>query len=53
MARRSFSLSTRHDKILTSLAAKLDISMVEVFQRALESLEEKEARREREVASAK
>lgn len=47
--RRSFSLSKRHDIMLTKLAVKLDISMVEVVQRSLESLEEKEAQRDKEV----
>lgn len=50
MQRRSFSFSPRHDKILTTLAKKLDVSMVETMQRALETLEEKEAQRDREVA---
>ena len=49
MARRNFTLSNRHDKILTTYAAKLDISMVETLQRALELLEEKEVRREKEI----
>jgi hypothetical protein len=49
MPRRSFTFSGRHDKILTTVAAKLDISMVETIQRALELLEEKEAKREKEV----
>jgi len=49
MKRRSFTFSGRHDKILTNTAAKLDISMVETLQRALEALEEKEAQRDREV----
>lgn len=37
--------------MLVSLSHKLDISMVEAVQRALELLEEKEARRDREVLS--
>lgn len=49
MTRRNFSLSDRHDKILTTLSKKLDISMVETMQRALELLEEKEAVRDREI----
>lgn len=49
MQRRNFSFSTRHDKILTGLASKLDISMIETIQRALELLEEKEAHRDREI----
>lgn len=50
MQRRSFSFSPRHDRILVDLAKKLDVSMVETMQRALESLEEKEAQRAREVS---
>jgi len=50
MQRRNFSFSTRHDKMLTTLAAKLDVTMVETLQRALEVLEEKEAQRDKEVA---
>lgn len=50
MQRRSFSFSPRHDKILVTMAKKLDVSMVETMQRALESLEEKEAQRTREVS---
>jgi hypothetical protein len=49
MQRRSFSLSPRHDKILTTLSNKLDVSMVETIQRALETLEEKEAHRDKEI----
>lgn len=49
MKRRSFTFSGRHDKILTDTATKLDISMVETLQRALEALEEKEAQRAREI----
>lgn len=49
MQRRSFSLSNRHDKILTDMAKKLDISMVETMQRALEALETLEARRDKEI----
>jgi hypothetical protein len=48
MKRRSFSFSARHDKILTRLAAKINVSMVETLQRALESLEEKEVQRDKE-----
>ena len=50
MQRRSFAFSKRHDKILTDMAKKLDISMVETLQRALESLETSEARREKEIS---
>ena len=49
MQRRSFSFSKRHDKILTDLSAKINTSMVETLQRALEALEEKEAQRDKEV----
>lgn len=49
MKRRSFAFSGRHDKILTDTAKKLDISMVETLQRALEALEEKEAERNAKV----
>lgn len=52
MTRRNFSLSDRHDKILTTLSGKLDISMVETIQRALELLEEKDAARTREVSKS-
>jgi hypothetical protein len=49
MQRRSFTFSGRHDKILTTVSKKLDLSMTETLQRALEALEEKEAVRDREV----
>jgi len=49
MPRRNITLSSRHDKILTSLSSKLDISMTETMQRALELLEEKDAQRDKEV----
>jgi methanogenic corrinoid protein MtbC1 len=49
MTRRNLTLSTRHDKMLVTLSKKLDISMTEAMQRAIELLEEKEARREKEV----
>lgn len=49
MQRRNLTLSNRHDKMLTTLAKRLDISMTETMQRALELLEEKEAQRDREV----
>ena len=51
--RRTVILSKRHDKILLEQAEKLDISFTETVQRALESLEEKEAKREREVHGEK
>ena len=49
MQRRSFTFSGRHDSILTTVSKKLDLSMTETLQRALEALEEKEAARDREV----
>jgi hypothetical protein len=49
MSRRNFTFSPRHDKMLVELARKLDISMVETVQRSLELLEEKEAKREKEI----
>lgn len=49
MARRTVDLSTRHDTILGKMMKKLDTSMVETMQRALEALEEKETRREKEI----
>lgn len=49
MKRRSFTLSNRHDRILTDISEKLDISMVDTLQRALEALEEKEAQRDKEI----
>lgn len=52
MQRRSFTFSDRHDKILTTLAAKLDVSMVETLQRALESLELQEAHRDIDIKAA-
>jgi hypothetical protein len=49
MARRTVDLSTRHDTILGHLMNKLGTSMVETMQRALEALQEKEAKREKEI----
>jgi hypothetical protein len=49
MTRRNLTLSPRHDKMLVTLSKKLGISMTESMQRALELLEEKEARRDKEV----
>jgi predicted transcriptional regulator len=48
--RRTISLSPRHDKMLSALASKLDTTKTSTIERALESLEEKEARRDREVS---
>jgi predicted transcriptional regulator len=47
--RRTISLSPRHDKMLTLLAEKLDTTKTATIERALESLEEKEARRDKEI----
>lgn len=47
--RRTVNLSKRHDKILFEQSTKLDLSLTETIQRALEALEEKEAKRTREV----
>jgi hypothetical protein len=49
MARRTVDLSKRHDAMLYKLKDKLDTSLVDVVQRALEALEEKEAARDKEV----
>lgn len=49
-ARHTYSLSDRHETILQRLAKKLDTSLVNTMERALESLEEKEARRDKEIA---
>jgi hypothetical protein len=47
--RRTFTLSKRHDEILVFLSKKLDINMTETIQRSIEALQEKEAKREKEV----
>lgn len=47
--RHSYTLSDRHEKILQRLAKKLDASFVNVLERALESLEEQQAQRDRIV----
>jgi hypothetical protein len=49
MARRTVVLSTRHDSMLGALQKQLGTSMVETMQRALEALQEKEAKREKEI----
>ena len=49
MSRRTFTLSKRHDNLLLVFSKKLDISLTETIQRALESLEEKEAKRDKEI----
>jgi hypothetical protein len=48
-SRRTISLSPRHDKMLTALASKLDATKTGTIERALEALEEKEARRDKEL----
>ena len=50
MSRRNITLSPRYDKMLVALSKKLEISMTETMQRALELLEEKEAKRVKELA---
>jgi len=47
--RRTFQLSKRHDALLATLSKKMDVNMTETIQRALESLEEKELKRDKEV----
>jgi len=47
--RHNFSLSKRHELILISMSKRLDISMVETIQRGLEALEEKEAKRDKDI----
>lgn len=47
--RHTYSLSDRHEAIMQKLAKKLDTSFVNTMERALESLEEKEAKRDREI----
>lgn len=49
--RRNVYFSARHDNTLLNMAKKLDISMVETCQRALELLEEEEARRDKVIQS--
>lgn len=52
MSRRTFTLSKRHDNILVKFSERIDISLTETIQRALEALEEKEVKREKEVGNA-
>ena len=47
---RNISLTDRHDFKLTALAARLGISRSEVIRRAIDSLEEKEAARDKQVS---
>jgi len=47
--RRTVNLSTRHDKILTDHSRLLGVSLTETVQRALEALEEKEAKRTKDL----
>lgn len=49
MARRHVDLSNRHDAILVRMIKKLDVSLTQAIERAIEALEEKEAQRERMV----
>lgn len=51
--RRTVNLSKRHDEILTTQASLLGVSLTETVQRALEALEEKEAKRARELGHEK
>lgn len=48
-ARHAYTLSTRHDTILRKLAKKLDTSLVNTMERALEALELAEAQRDKEL----
>jgi hypothetical protein len=50
--KRTVNLSKRHDDILLEQSGNLGVSYTETIQRALEALEEKEARRERELKGA-
>ena len=47
MSRRNVTLSPRYDKMLIALSNKLEISMTETMQRALELLDRKEAELDR------
>jgi Arc/MetJ-type ribon-helix-helix transcriptional regulator len=47
---RNISLTTNHDMKLLTLAKKLGLSRSEVIRRAIDSLEEREAQRDKEVA---
>ena len=47
--RRTVNLSKRHDDILTDQARRLGVSLTETIQRALEALEEKEAKRTKDL----
>jgi len=49
--RHSYTLSSRHEAILQKLAKKLDTSFVNVMERALESLEVAEAKRDKEIGA--
>lgn len=50
MAARTINLSDRHNKMLDSLKTKLDISLSEVVSRALEMLDEQQARKDKELS---
>lgn len=47
--RHAYTLSDRHEAILKKMSKKLDASFVNTMERALEALEEKEARRDKEL----
>jgi hypothetical protein len=47
MSRRNITLSPRYDKMLVALSNKLEISMTETMQRAVELLDETEAAKDR------
>lgn len=49
MPRKNIDLSNRHNQILLTLSARLGVSQTETVQRAIEALEEKEAKREKEI----
>jgi hypothetical protein len=51
--RRTVVLSKRHDNILLELCRKMDTNFTDTIQRALEALEEKEARRDKELRDEK
>jgi len=46
---RNISLTNRHDQKLTEIAEKMGLSRSEVIRRAIDLLEEKEAKRDREL----
>lgn len=50
MVRHAYTLSTRHEAILQRMSKKLDASLVNTMERALEALEVSEASRDAVVA---